>query len=359
MRVHNFGAGPCTLPVDVLEEAAEEMLDFAGTGMSVIELSHRSDAYDAVHREALRLTRSVSGAPEDVDILFIQGGATLQFGMIPMNLAGPEVPVGFVSSGSWGRAAFEDAALVSDAYIAWDGAPSGYRTMPGPGEIELREGTRYLHICTNETIGGIRMVDFPDVDVPLVADMSSEYLARRIDWSRHDVVFGGVQKNLAPAGMAVVFIRRSLLDGLPGGLPKYLRYGWHAKADSLANTPPMFSIYMMGKVLAEIEAAGGIEGLERRSAEKAGMVYRVIDESDGFYRNPVDERVRSHMNVVFRLPTEALEREFISEASSAGLIGLKGHRSVGGCRASLYAALSSESVARLVDFMVDFRSRAG
>lgn len=357
MRVHNFGAGPCTLPTGVLEEAAEEMVDFAGTGMSVVELSHRSAVYDEVHEAALRLTRSVSRAPEDFEILFLQGGATLQFGMIPMNLAGPDVPVGFVSSGNWAKAAFVDAALVADAYLAWDGAPANHTGMPHPDEIVLRPNTRYLHICTNETIGGIRMVDFPQVDVPLVADMSSEYLARSIDWSLYDVVFGGVQKNLAPSGMAVVFIRKHLLAELPEGLPKYLRYGWHAKARSLANTPPMFSIYVMAKVLAHIEDSGGIEALERRSAHKAGLVYAAIDQSDGFYRNPVDERVRSHMNVVFRLPSEDLERQFVGEALEAGLVGLKGHRSVGGCRASLYAGLSEESAETLAAFMADFRSK--
>lgn len=356
MRVHNFGAGPCTLPTAVLEEVGDELLDFEGTGMSVVELSHRSAAYDAVHREALRLVRSVSGAPEDFEILFVQGGATLQFGMVPMNLAG-NGPVGHVITGSWAKAAYADAGLVTDAYVAWDGSESGFTTMPRPDEIEVRPATRYLHVTTNETIGGIRMMDFPDLGVPLVGDMSSEYLARPIPWELFDLVYGGVQKNLAPAGMAVIFIRRSLLDSAPETLPKYLRFAWHAAADSLANTPPMFSIYVMAKVLARIERDGGIGVLERASAEKAGIVYEAIDSSDGFYRNPVDQAVRSHMNVVFRLPTEDLERTFVAEAESAGLIGLKGHRSVGGCRASLYAGLSVESAAALAGFMADFAGK--
>ncbi|MDH4116577.1 MAG: 3-phosphoserine/phosphohydroxythreonine transaminase [Acidimicrobiia bacterium] len=353
MRVHNFGAGPCTLPADVLEEARDEMLDFAGAGMSVVEMSHRSDEYDAVHAETLRLTRTVSGCPDDFDILFVQGGATLQFGMIPMNLAGAD-PVGYLVTGAWGKGAFEDAALVANAYPAWDGSSEGFRRMPDPGEIEIRDATRYLHITTNETIGGIRMVEFPDVGVPLVGDMSSEYLARPIDWDRYDLVYGGVQKNLAPAGMAVVFIRREVTERTPQTLPKYLRYDWHAKTDSLGNTPPMFPIYIMGKVLARIEAGGGVEALEAASARKAGLIYDVIDESGGFYTNPVAPDCRSHMNVVFTLGTLDLESRFLSGAEERRMIGLKGHRSVGGCRASLYAALSEESAAALAAYMREF-----
>jgi phosphoserine aminotransferase len=358
MRAHNFGAGPCTLPTDVLAEARDEMLDFAGTGMSVVELSHRSAEYEAVHQETLRLTRSVSGVPDDFAVLFVQGGATLQFSMIPMNLLGGDRPGGYVVSGAWGEKALANARPHGRVYAAWDGAADGYRGMPDPGEIAVEDGSRYLHITTNETIGGIRMVEFPDTDVPLVADMSSEYLARPVEWDRYDLVYGGVQKNLAPSGMAVVFVRRSVLTESAPDLGDYLRYGFHAESDSLGNTPPMFPIYIMGKVLSRIEAEGGVAALERRSALKADALYHAIDESDGFYRNPVDRRDRSHMNVVFRLPTPELEAAFVAEATKAGLIGLKGHRSVGGLRASLYAALSQESVGVLVEFMTAFRRAA-
>lgn len=353
MRAHNFGAGPCTLPTSVLEEAKEELLDCNGSGMSVMEMSHRSPDYDAIHREALDLTRRVSGAPDEFRILFIQGGATLQFGMVPQNLLVDGARAGHVMSGSWAERAHADAAIVGDAYVAWDGGPD-YRAMPDPASIEVADGTRYLHVTTNETIGGIRMVDFPDLGVPLVADMSSEYLARPVDWRLFDLVYGGVQKNLAPAGMAVVFVRRSVLENVRSDLPAYLRYGWHDDSDSLANTPPMFTIYLMGKVLAGIEDMGGIEALERVSAEKAERVYAVIDGSDGFYRNPVDRRHRSHMNVVFRLPSDELEMAFLAEAKKRRMVGLKGHRSVGGIRASLYAALPMKSVDALVEFMESF-----
>lgn len=359
MRVHNFGAGPCTLPLEVLEDAKAELTDFASTGMSLIELSHRSEAYDLVHRRALELARSVAGAPDEFEVLFIQGGATLQFAMIPINLLSGGGSAGYVVSGSWAKKAYTNAAAHGEVYTAYDGSSHGYVRMPEPDEIDVTEGTRYLHITTNETIGGIRMVSLPDSTVPLVADMSSEFLARPISWDRYDVVYGGVQKNLGPAGMALVYIRRSVVDAGPERLGDYLRYRFHADSDSLGNTPPMFSIYLMGKVLEQMAELGGVEGLERRSAAKAGRIYDVIDGSSEFYRNPVEPRHRSHMNVVFRLSTEDLERRFLTEADQAGLVGLKGHRSVGGCRASLYAALEQESVDTLAQFMSDFQARNG
>lgn len=358
MRVHNFGAGPCTLPEDVLAEARDEFLDFAGTGMSVVELSHRSAEYEKLHQRTLDLTRAVSGAPDEFDILFIQGGATLQFSMIPMNLLAEGEKAGYVVSGTWGTKALANARPYGNVYAAWDGSDVDYSAMPGADDVEVEPESRYLHITTNETIGGIRMVEFPNTDTPLVGDMSSEYLARPIDWERYDLVYGGVQKNLAPAGMAVVFVRKSALGASGRDLGDYLSYGFHAESDSLGNTPPMFPIYIMEKVLTRIDARGGVNTLERESAEKATVLYDAIDGSVGFYRNPVNVRDRSHMNVVFRLPSTDLESRFVAEATAAGLIGLKGHRSVGGLRASLYVALSMDSVHTLVEFMSDFRSTA-
>lgn len=352
MRVHNFGAGPCALPRQVLEEVCEEFPEYGDTGMTVIEMSHRSADYEAVHQEARDLARRVSGAPEEFEILFLQGGATLQFSMVPMNLLAEGDRAGYVVSGSWGKKALADARNLG-GYAAWEGSASGYTTMPAPGEVETPPGTRYLHVTSNETIDGIRMMDLPDVDVPLVNDMSSDYLARPITWERHDLVYGGVQKNLAPAGMALVFIRRSAVPERPD-LGTYLRYSTHVEGDSLANTPPMFQIYVMGKVLRHLEDQGGMAGLEKRSAEKSRLVYEAIEDSEGFYRSPVDPAVRSHTNVVWRLPSEELEKQFVAEANGRGLVGLKGHRSVGGIRASLYAATEMPAVETLVSFMQDF-----
>lgn len=353
MRAHNFGAGPCTLPLDVLEEAREEFLDFAGTGMSILEMSHRSPEYEAVHTEALSLARQVGEAPDDFEVLFVQGGATLQFAMVAMNLLRSGEKGAYVASGSWGRRALEDAKPHGEVYAAWDGEQAGYTTMP-ESTPEISPGTRYLHVTSNETIDGIRMVDFPRPGVPLVADMSSDYLSRPIEWDLFDLVYGGVQKNLAPAGMAVVYVRKQALENARPDLGSYLRYDWHAKSKSLGNTPAMFPIYLMGKVLRRFEAAGGVRALEKQAAEKAGLIYQTIDRSEGFYRNPVGEKFRSHMNVVFRLPDPSLEALFLKEAESRHMIGLKGHRSIGGCRASLYAALPMDSVEVLSEFMKEF-----
>ena len=358
MRAHNFGAGPCTLPEDVLAEVRDEFVDFGGSGMSLVEMSHRSEAYEAVHHATIALMRSVSGAPDDFDILFVQGGATLQFSMIPMNILAAGQRAGYVVSGSWGKKAIDNASPYGLVYPAWDDPTGVYAAMPDAGAVEIEADSRYPHITTNETIGGIRMVEFPDTDVPLVGDMSSEYLARPIDWGRYDVVYGGVQKNLAPAGMAVVFVRKAALASANENLGDYLSFKFHAESDSLGNTPPMFPIYVMGKVLARIAARGGIAALERESAAKAAALYEAIDGSGGFFKNPVNHRDRSHMNVVFRLPDVDLEARFVAEATAAGLIGLKGHRSVGGLRASLYAALSMESVGALIEFMDEFRRAA-
>jgi len=356
MRAHNFGAGPCTLPLEVLEEARAEFVDFRGTGMSVIELSHRSPEYEAVHDEALALTRDVAEAPDDFEVLFIQGGATLQFAMVPMNLLQPGEKGAYIVSGSWGKRALEDATPHGEMYAAWDGRADGYTRMPSTHEVSVKPGTRYLHVTTNETIGGIRLVELPSVPVPLVADMSSDYLARPIQWDRYDLIYGGVQKNLAPAGMAVVFARKSALAGARTDLGSFLRYGWHADNRSLGHTPPMFPIYLMGKVLKLIKSKGGVRGLESEAAAKAERLYSVIDGSDGYYRSPVEAAHRSHMNVVFRLPDEDAEARFLKEADAAHFVGLKGHRSVGGCRASTYAALAMSSVESLAEFMTSFQA---
>ncbi len=358
-RVHNFCAGPCTLPVSVLEELAEELPDFGNSGMSLIEMSHRAEAYDAVHHETLGLLRELSEVPDDFSIQLIQGGATLQFAMVPMNLLDDGRRAAYVVGGSWGKKALADGGKVGDAYAAWSGADDGFTRMPAEEELTLEPGTRYLHITSNETIGGIRLPEFYRTDVPMVGDMSSDYLSRPIPWDRFDVVYGGVQKNLGPAGMAVVFVRTSLLESIAETVPAYLSYRTHHDQDSLANTPPMFTIWATNKVLHWMKASGGVAAMQKRAEQRSSKVYRTIDEADGFYRSPVDAACRSHTNIVFRLADEGLEATFISEAEANQFENLKGHRSVGGMRASIYNGLPDESVDALVDFMSDFARRHG
>ncbi|MDP7118217.1 MAG: 3-phosphoserine/phosphohydroxythreonine transaminase [Acidimicrobiales bacterium] len=355
-RVHNFCAGPCTLPVSVLEEVRDELLDFGGTGMSIVEASHRADAYDAVHMGALADFRELASVPDEFTVLFLQGGASLQFGQVPMNLLAPGETAGYVNTGAWGGKALSEARLVADVYEAWSGADDGFTRMPRADEVQVRDAARYVHLASNETIGGIRFSNFPELGLPLVADMSSDFLSRPIDWDRFDLVYGGAQKNLGPAGLAVVVVRTDLLGRSSRDLVSYLDYRTHASADSMANTPPMFPIYVMGKVLTWMKASGGLGEFERRAARRADLVYGAIDNSDGWYRSPVDEANRSHMNIVFRLPDDDLEKRFVAEAATAGMVNLKGHRSVGGIRASVYNAMPIESVETLVGFMADFRS---
>ncbi len=358
-RAHNFCAGPCTLPESVVAELGDEMLEYGDSGMSVIEMSHRSPDYEAIHYGTIELLRSLYGVPADFDILLLQGGASLQFAMVPMNLLGPDGKAGYVTGGAWGRKALADAAKIGATYTAWDGSSSNYTRMPNRSELSIESDTTFLHLTSNETIEGVRFPTFDDLGVRLVADMSSDYLSRAIDWTLFDLVYGGAQKNLGPAGLAVVFVRKNLVAETPDHLPSYLRYDTHAKSDSLANTPAVFAIWAMGKVLRWMEDAGGVAAMERRAAERSGLVYDAIDGSGGFYRNPVDPAYRSHMNVVFRLSSEELEAEFLARAAEERFLNLKGHRSVGGVRASIYNGLPTASVEALTSFMSDFAEQAG
>ena len=355
-RQHNFSAGPCTLPLEVLQEAQSEFVDYQGAGMSLIEMSHRGKHFDDVANEAMALSMEVFKVPDDFSVLFLQGGALLQFSMVPMNLLTDGQKGAYVNSGTWAKGAITDGQEYGEVYTAWDGADNNYTRMPGTDEIKLQGNTRYLHITTNETIGGIRFPKWPDVDVPLIGDMSSEYMARPIPWEKFDIVYGGAQKNLGPAGLAVVFIRKSILENCNKKMGRYLRYDIQESKGSMFNTPPVFPIYMFGKVLKWMKAQGGLSAMESLAAEKSGAKYDAIDGSDGYYRCPVDIDCRSHMNVVFRLPSEDLEKKFLAEATESGFVNLKGHRSVGGCRASIYNALPKNSVVELTRFMTDFKS---
>ncbi|MCF7792180.1 MAG: 3-phosphoserine/phosphohydroxythreonine transaminase [Victivallales bacterium] len=355
-RVFNFSAGPCTLPLEALEEAQKEFTNYMDSGMSVIEMSHRGKEYDKTHMEAMALTKEVFGVPDEFEVMFLQGGATLQFSMIPMNILKKGEKAGYVNSGAWAKKALADAKIYGDAYSAWDGNEVNLTRMPKTEEIKIQENTRYLHVTSNETIGGIRMIEWPDVGVPLVGDMSSDFMSRPIPWEKFDLVYGGAQKNLGPAGLTVVFIRKKLLEETNRDIGVYLRYDIHAAKDSMYNTPPVFAIYIMGKVMKWMKSLGGLEAIQKKAEEKAELLYNYIDNSGGYYRNPMDKEYRSLMNIVYRLPSEELEAKFIAEAKENELIGLKGHRSVGGCRASCYNAMPLEGVEALKAFMEKFKA---
>lgn len=346
------------LPLGVLEEVQAEFVDYRGHGMSIVEMSHRSAPYESVHRSAVHLLRELFGVPEEFDVVFIQGGATMQFGMLAMNLLTDGVKGAYVDAGAWAAKALDDASHHGEVYSAWSGRAVGYVRVPEPEELTIQENTRYLHLTSNETVGGVQFKEWPDVPVPLVADMSSDFMSRRIPWHRFDVVYGGVQKNLAPAGSALVFVRRSIFEHTRHDLASYFRYDVHASKDSMHNTPPVFPIYVMEKVLRWMKDQGGLPAMEEAADMRSGLIYQSIDESGGFYVSAVEPESRSSMSIVFQIADRELEPRFQAEAAARGLHGLKGHRSVGGCRASIYNAMPYEGVEALVSFMEDFQSGA-
>jgi phosphoserine aminotransferase len=359
-RKFNFYAGPSTLPVDVLRQLQEEMVDFQGQGLSMIETSHRSKMYEQIHDETVSLVRELLGVPKDYHVLFLSGGATLQFAMVPMNFLGNGRSCDMVVSGSWAKKALSDAQKLGTVNVLFDGAQGNYTSLPAPDEVEPHGDASYLHITSNETIGGLQWKAFPDTgEVPLVCDMSSDIAGRRIPVEKFGLIYAGAQKNLGPAGVTLVIIHESMIEKARSGLPAYLSYATHSEKNSLYNTPPVFSIYAMNRMLTWLKAQGGIEAAEKRNEEKAQLIYQAMESSGGFYVSPVERAYRSMMNVVFRLPSEELETLFVQEAEQAGMLGLKGHRSVGGVRASLYNAMPIEGAQALAEFMREFAEKNG
>ncbi len=359
-RIYNFSAGPCTLPYAALEEAQAEFLDYQGKGMSLIEMSHRSAEYDAVHMEAMDLIKRLYGLPDNYKVMFLGGGATLQFSMVPMNLMRADQSCDMTLTGSWSKKAAADAAKVGNMNVVFDGKDNNYMSLPALSELKTNPDAAYLHITSNETIGGVQWKDFPDTgDVPLVCDMSSDFVSREVPIEKFGLIYAGAQKNLGPAGTSIVIIREDLLERSPENLTAYLSYKTHASKDSMYNTPPVFPIYMVNKTLSWLEKQGGLAAATRMANERAGMIYDAIANNAGFYRCPVDEKYRSNMNIVFRLPSEDLEKRFVAEALAEGMSGLKGHKSVGGCRASVYNAMPVEGARTLADFMGEFARKNG
>jgi len=353
-RVYNFSAGPAALPLAVLERAREEMTDFAGTGMSVMELSHRGKPFREVAERSEAALRRLLAVPDGYQVLFLQGGATLQFAMAPLNLATPEASADYVVTGSWGRKAVAEARRFCNVNVAADEEASAYTRVPPPSDWRVRDDAAYLHYTPNETIGGVEFHWIPDAGaVPLVADMSSNILSRPLDVGRFGLIYAGAQKNIGPAGLTLVIVRDDLLETARDGVPSMLRYAVHAAAGSMSNTPPTFAWYMAWLVFDWLLEQGGLEAVGEANARKAETLYRAIDDS-GFYANPVEPGSRSRMNVPFTLADPGLDAAFLAEAEAAGLTNLKGHRSVGGMRASLYNAMPQAGVDALVDFMGEF-----
>jgi phosphoserine aminotransferase len=354
-RSWNFYAGPATLPLTVLERARDELVEWEGTGMSVMETSHRSKEYDRVHHEAMELFTELLGLDDDHAVLFLQGGASLQFAMIPMNFIPPGSSADYVITGSWSQKALKEAGIVSRGRVAGSAEGSGFTRIPTQAELDLDASAAYVHLTSNNTIKGTQYHEFPDTGgVPLVADMSSDLLWRAFDANGFGLIYAGAQKNLGPSGVTVVIVSREWVGRANSGLPTMLSYATHLEKDSLYNTPPTFAIYIMRNVLQWIKGLGGLAALEARNRGKAERLYGVIEEHPGFYSCPVEPDSRSVMNVVWRLPNEELEAKFVAEARDHGMFGLKGHRSVGGCRASIYNAMEAEGVEVLAQFMVEF-----
>lgn len=359
-RIWNFSAGPAALPEEVLRQAQEELLDWQGAGCSVMEMSHRGKEFMSILAQAEADLRELMGIPEQYKVLFLQGGATQQFAQIPMNLlAGRSAD--YIVTGSWSKKAVKEAQRIGNVRVAATTEDSGFTRLPTAEEIKLDPFAAYLHVCTNETIHGVEIPAerIADTGVPLVADMSSHILSRPVPVEKFGLIYAGAQKNIGPSGVTLVIVHRDLLGMAPLNIPTVMDYAVMAENGSMLNTPPTFGIYIAGLVFQWLKKQGGLAGIDAINAEKARILYECIDNSGGFYTNPVDPDCRSRMNVPFVLADAALDAPFLAAAKDAGVLGLKGHKSVGGMRASIYNAVSLDAVQALVGFMNDFAKRNG
>ena len=358
-RIHNFNAGPAALPLPVLEEIQAEMLDFKGSGMSILEISHRSKWFDDVIDQAVERTRRVLGLGNNFKVLFVQGGASMQFCMAPMNLAPDGANVDYINTGTWSTKAIKEAKnLGKKVNVVASSEDRNFCYIPKNYNVD--SDAAYLHFTSNNTIKGTQFASFPKAGaVPLVSDMSSDIMSRAFDPSPFGLIYAGAQKNIGPAGVCLVIIREDMLERTPESIPTMLKYTTFAEKNSMFNTPPVFAVYVLGLVMKWLEeTVGGLKEMEKRNRQCAELLYTTIDELD-FYRGTADADSRSMMNVTFRLPSEELEKQFVAEALAEGLGGLKGHRSVGGCRASIYNATTLEAVQTLKEFMKAFASKNG
>jgi phosphoserine aminotransferase len=361
-RVFNFNAGPAALPLLVLERIREELLDWRGSGMSVMEMSHRSPEYESINAAAEQKLRSLLAIPDDYSVIFLQGGGSLQFSMVPMNLCLPGKPVDVLHTGAWTTKAIGELKKGFPHHIAASTESEKFARLPRPAEINCSADASYVYLCTNNTIEGTQWASMPDTgNVPLIADMSSDIASKPIDVKKFGLIFAGAQKNLGPSGVTIVILRKDLAERADKNLPTLLQYRTHIKEKSLYHTPPTFAVYVVGLVLEWIESLGGVSGIQKRNEAKAKLLYDTIEASGAFYRCPVEQSSRSKMNVVFRVAggDEAVEKQFAKEAAAAGLAGTPGHRSVGGMRISLYNAVTLEAAEALTGFMREFQRARG
>jgi phosphoserine aminotransferase len=357
--VYNFNAGPAILPRPVLEQVQAELLDYEGTGISILEASHRSREYEEINAQAQDRLKRLLGVGDDYAVMFLGGGASQQFAMVPLNFLHPGQTADYIVTGTWTEKALEEARRIGQAHVAASTREGGYRRIPRQEEIGLSPDPAYVHICSNETIWGTQWHSWPEVgNAPLVADMSSDILSRPLDARRFTLIYAGAQKNLGPAGVTVVVARTDWLQSAPESVPAILRYGTHAKSRSLYNTPPVFAVYVLSLVLGWIEGLG-LETLSARNERKARTIYGAVDASSGFYTGHAEPDSRSLMNATFRLPNEELDKAFAREARAEGFVGLAGHRSVGGIRVSMYNAMDPEGCDALAAFMQEFARKHG
>ncbi|GAP12548.1 phosphoserine aminotransferase apoenzyme [Longilinea arvoryzae] len=360
-RVHNFNAGPSAMPLSVLEKAQAELLSFNGCGMSVMEMSHRSKEFEGIIKTAEADLRELMGIPANYKVMFLQGGASLHFAMEAMNFRPAGASADYIVTGAWSKAAIKEAAKLGTTNVVFNGEAEKFNRLPAAGELNFDPKAAYVHICHNETIHGVEFKSEPvlPAGVPLFCDMSSDFVSQPIDVTKYAMIYAGAQKNAGPAGVVIAIVRDDMLERVPANLPTMLDYKVMAEKESLYNTPPCWSIYMCGLVFQWLKELGGLEAMYKIDQQKAKMIYDVIDKSGGYYRGHAVPESRSIMNIPFRLASEELEDLFVKESKKADLIGLKGHRSVGGLRASLYNAVPLESVKALADFMVEFQKKNG
>ena len=356
-RTHNFSAGPAALPTEVLAQAAEEMLDYQGSGMSIMEMSHRSKTFVDIAAQAEQDLRDLFGVSDDYHVLFLQGGATGQFAGVPLNLTAGDDTMDFVDTGAWSKKAIKEAAKYCQVNVAASSSASNYDHIPDPANWQLSADAKLLHVCSNETIGGVQFQEFPQ-HATLVADMSSDILSRPVNIDQFGLIYAGAQKNIGPAGLTVIIVRKDLCGSARPITPTFLDYAVQADADSMSNTPPTYSWYLAGLVFQWVKANGGLAGMQAQNQAKADLLYNAVDASN-FYSSPVAKADRSAMNVPFTLADAALDADFLAGAEARGMFNLKGHRSVGGMRASIYNAVPLESVQALVNYMSEFENERG